>query len=459
MSSCFGCSKLFSLAKDIKVTDAIASLIAFSPPSKINYTIENKGDINKRGKCYREVKFIHDDYNEINYPWIEITCHRIKKCSNNKHIIALHIKNNNMSKEKKLTIIFSHGNSCDLGKIYPFLIDLSTQLKADVISYDYSGYGRSEGSPSEKEIYSDIDQIMDFVMVFKRIKLDSIVLMGNSLGSVPSVYIAAGDNYKGIKGVILISPIASGIKLFHPNVEISNNDLEKIDVFCNLSKVREINCPVFLIHGKKDDIIPHNQSIEMLKKIKHVYEWFPSNGNHNNITSKYRAKFYLKVKLFIEFLEYNKQNKRRKKELFNDPIQDSNGPSSRNMINIYTRTKQIKCEENYIKTEGNYDNYNDTDNKKSKNPSSIKIIIPFEENGSSNIKDIKQSPQINCISVSNKNIFELTNNNNSSQFNTQSVENEGEYIFNTERTSDCFYNYSDAKELEMQFNQLQKNVN
>jgi len=129
--------------------------------------------------------------------------------------------------------------------------------------------------------------------------------MGNSLGSVPTVHIAAHNNYQEIKGVVLISPIGSGIKMINPNIKISTSDLEEIDMFSNVSKVSSICCPVLLIHGMQDNVIPQSQSQEMLIKIRHVYEWFPRNGSHSNIITKYRSKFFVKVKTFLEHLNYS----------------------------------------------------------------------------------------------------------------------------------------------------------
>lgn len=70
----------------------------------------------------------------------------------------------------------------------------------------------------------------------------------------------------------------------------------------------------------------------------------------------------------------------------------------------------------------------------------------------------EKNSRTNCISINRPNIFDYSNNNeNLFDKNSESVEKEGEYIFNAERLSGtCNYNYNDAKELEYQFNQIQK---
>lgn len=133
---------------------------------------------------------------------------------------------------------------------------------------------------------------------------NSFILIGQSLGSAPSVHIASKNcDYKYlIRAIILISPIASSVKIFDKNCNKNNIGLEKFDVFCNLKKIQEVDCPVFIIHGKKDDLIPISHSEEMLKYIKIHHKWFPKNGDHGNIFSKYRMKFITKCKIFLNNL-------------------------------------------------------------------------------------------------------------------------------------------------------------
>ena len=47
--------------------------------------------------------------------------------------------------------------------------------------------------------------------------------------------------------------------------------------------MEKITCPVFFIHGKKDNLIPYSHSIELSRKCKGPYELvFPDNMDHNN---------------------------------------------------------------------------------------------------------------------------------------------------------------------------------
>ena len=67
--------------------------------------------------------------------------------------------------------------------MFPTLLDMSTQLnvhqtlnKINVVSYDYSGYGESEGSASENVIYDDIEEVADFIIYSLNIPAENILL-------------------------------------------------------------------------------------------------------------------------------------------------------------------------------------------------------------------------------------------------------------------------------------------
>ncbi len=60
--------------------------------------------------------------------------------------------------------------------------------------------------------------------------------------------------------------------------------------------------------------------------------------------------------------------------------------------------------------------------------------------------------------MNKNNIFEVPQSSEN-LFATKSIENEGDIIFaSSNRISEYYYNYKDAKELEQQFNQIQKKV-
>ena len=79
----------------------------------------------------------------------------------------------------------------------------------NIMCFDYSGYGQSSGvSPSVSDTYADIDACLDWLLANGKARKD-IVLYGQSVGSGPSVNLAART--PDIAGMVLHSPLCSGI--------------------------------------------------------------------------------------------------------------------------------------------------------------------------------------------------------------------------------------------------------
>ena len=71
----------------------------------------------------------------------------------------------------------------------------------------------------------------------------------------------------------------------------------------NYYKISHIEKPILLIHGKEDEIVPYNHSIQLSKRIQQLSQWFPKKGNHCNIPYEMRYKFYSKFHNFIEHIK------------------------------------------------------------------------------------------------------------------------------------------------------------
>lgn len=147
----------------------------------------------------------------------------------------------------KYTILYSHGNATDCGAMLPLYAMLAAYLKVNVIGYDYTGYGPSmdDGyTPTEKQTYKDILTVYNYCIEQKIIKDPSkeLILYGQSVGSGPSCYLASK---KPIAGIVLHSPILSGLR-----VMTNSRSLACFDIFPNINRIKRIQVPLFVIHGK-----------------------------------------------------------------------------------------------------------------------------------------------------------------------------------------------------------------
>lgn len=130
-------------------------------------------------------------------------------------IPAFHLDN-----QSKVTVLFSHGNAEDLGMIYEWFVSFSRELRVNVFAYDYEGYGKTTGAPSENACYEDIDAAFTYLVENEQIPPENIILYGRSLGSGPSLYLAerlakAGGMKPG--AVILQVSVESNVFYNHLN--------------------------------------------------------------------------------------------------------------------------------------------------------------------------------------------------------------------------------------------------
>jgi pimeloyl-ACP methyl ester carboxylesterase len=88
------------------------------------------------------------------------------------------------------TVLFCHGNAGNMGDRLDTLQIINT-LGLNVLIFDYRGYGRSEGSPSEKGTYLDAEAAWNYLVDEKEIAPQQIIVWGRSLGGAIAARTAA----------------------------------------------------------------------------------------------------------------------------------------------------------------------------------------------------------------------------------------------------------------------------
>jgi abhydrolase domain-containing protein 17 len=211
-----------------------------------------------------------------------------------------------------VTILFSHGNAEDLGGIYDWFSDLARVLRVNIMAYDYTGYGKSTGaSPSEEHCYADIEAAFRYLVEIRRIQPEQIVLYGRSLGSGPSCFLAQKTAKEGrsVGGVILQSPLLSAYRVaFNFRFTMIG------DRFPNIDYAPYIACPVFIVHGTQDEVVPFWHGEELWERIPQPWRAKPfwvEGAGHNNIEAMLRPTGAFVARL-SEFLDLHVAARRGK---------------------------------------------------------------------------------------------------------------------------------------------------
>lgn len=149
-------------------------------------------------------------------------------------------------------ILYFHGNAGDLSG-WQFVAEDFVQFNYSILLIDYRGYGKSTGTISERGFYTDAASAYNFLIAEKGFDPTDIIVYGRSIGTGVAVDLAARHT---VKGLVLESPYTSlgdladsKVPFFFPSVYLRFS-------FNNLKKINAVKCPLIVIHGANDDLIP-----------------------------------------------------------------------------------------------------------------------------------------------------------------------------------------------------------
>ena len=249
---------------------------------------------------YRGFKFstktdliIYRNQHYVNYYLKWITIQSFKLYYNKQYYVqCLYIKNINAINKREV-LLFSQSFFTNFATVIPFLIDLSNNLKINIITYQYNNQEK------ESMNYLDVNLVFNYLNKLDFVK--SIILLGLSVGNKINMNIILSKTNlypkTKIKAIILISPTWVYNLTDLKNLKNSNKIKADVDKF--LKNVNLYNIPVFVIHGKKDNKVKYFLSLSFLQQFKKKCEWFPKNGSHLDIITNHRTKLLIKIKQFL----------------------------------------------------------------------------------------------------------------------------------------------------------------
>jgi fermentation-respiration switch protein FrsA (DUF1100 family) len=193
----------------------------------------------------------------------------------------------------KFTILYSHGNAEDIGDLRPWLETLHASGFA-VFAYDYHGYGTSEGVPSEKNVYADVDAAYDYLTNALHVPPGKIISFGRSVGNGASIDLAAR---RPVGGLVVQSGFTSAF------VVLTRVPLVPFDRFRNVSKIKNVRCPVLVIHGRNDHVIPFRNGKRLFEAAPMAKEsYWVEKAGHNDLEWVAGEELLQRVKKFSEQL-------------------------------------------------------------------------------------------------------------------------------------------------------------
>ncbi len=204
------------------------------------------------------------------------------------HLKRPYIRGRDYTDQRKF-ILFSHGNADDAGTCQDYVDWLAETFQSNVLTYDYVNYGcSSSGNTTEKNMHEAITAVYSYLTDDLQVPADRILLLGKSIGTAPTCYLAAQSFAADkILGVVLISPLASGIRAIMPSMLASRKIFSSLDgLFCpSIFFIRDVRKPVLIVHGYEDKVIDIINSRILAQNLspKSRYKPLFVHAGHNNI--------------------------------------------------------------------------------------------------------------------------------------------------------------------------------
>ncbi len=178
------------------------------------------------------------------------------------------------------TVLYCHGNNGNISTRVGALAHLSS-LGLNVFAFDYRGYGRSHGSPSEEGLYQDARAAHDYLSGVLGQRPESILLFGHSLGGAIAIETALHRPVGGLVVQSSFTHVRDMAKSLFPRSPLF---LVARNQFRSLDKVQALAVPKLFIHGMDDPTVPFEMGRRLFEAAAEPKEWHPiARAGHNDV--------------------------------------------------------------------------------------------------------------------------------------------------------------------------------
>ena len=183
------------------------------------------------------------------------------------------------SAQPRAVVLYCHGNGGNVALWAGVLRMLHDRMGVTAMLFDYRGYGRSEGTPSEAGVLADARAARTWLAQRAGVAENQIVLMGRSLGGAVAVDLAAD----GARGLILESTFTSMPEVAHTMLPYLPVRLVMRTQFNSLAKIAKYHGPLLQSHGTADRLIPYAMGQQLFAAANEPKQFIAiPGGDHND---------------------------------------------------------------------------------------------------------------------------------------------------------------------------------
>ena len=177
----------------------------------------------------------------------------------------------------KRVLLFMHGNAGNISHRGES-IAVFHRLGLNVLIFDYRGYGKSHGSPSERGLYQDAAAAWHYLIGTRGFRGEDIILFGRSLGGAVAAKLAS-EVQAG--SVILESTFSSARDVAASLFPLLSRLVVLRYDFDTASYLKSVTSPILVLHSPEDDIIPFYLGERVYQAAGEPKVFVEMQGGHN----------------------------------------------------------------------------------------------------------------------------------------------------------------------------------
>jgi fermentation-respiration switch protein FrsA (DUF1100 family) len=174
-------------------------------------------------------------------------------------------------------ILFCHGNAGNISHRLES-VQVFYRLGLSTFIFDYRGYGQSEGKLTEQGTYLDAEAAWRYLVQKQQVDPTEIIIFGRSLGGAIAAWLARDHPPKALiieSTFTSVRDIGAELYPYLPVRLLSRFDYNAMDY------LRQVNCPVLIVHSRDDEIIPFSHGRRLFETANEPKEILEITGTHN----------------------------------------------------------------------------------------------------------------------------------------------------------------------------------
>lgn len=180
----------------------------------------------------------------------------------------------------KGVVVHCHGNAGNISHRFGMAASWRKRFQVSVLLFDYRGYGKSEGKPSEAGLVEDARAAYREARRLAGPE-QPLWISGRSLGTVPAIRLACEVEAKGL---LLDSPMASARAMSRAVLGFPVPSFLLASRLDNEARIQDIRCPLLIVHGQRDRIVPFDQGQRVFAAAPQAKSFVAIEGEgHNDV--------------------------------------------------------------------------------------------------------------------------------------------------------------------------------